>query len=157
MAYQRYTPKRPIKSFQDLEVYQRLLAAGVVIFKRVEGDKKEDKRDKSSGEIGIIEEIGEKLQRVVLNLPHQIALAHSLRFVDMKAAIKLLDEIMHDCNQVVVLLEQYRDLCNEKIEHEFFEEQIGDYLRTRWKIMHLARSWEKFSSFSRDGNPREIS
>ena len=36
MNYQRsYTPMRPIKSFQDLEVYQKLLAISVAVAKRI--------------------------------------------------------------------------------------------------------------------------
>jgi len=30
-----YYPKRPVKSFQDLEVYQKLLAISVVIVKKI--------------------------------------------------------------------------------------------------------------------------
>lgn len=147
MTYQRYTPKRPVKSFQDLEIYQRLLGNAVEIFNRTNRPRAEvDTNVKNGGTHAHYQNlILRKLLKKTLNLPHQIALAHSLRFVDMKAATKLLDEIMHDCNQVVVLLEQFRDICNHEIEHEFFEEQVQSYLRTRWKVMHLARSWEKFA------------
>lgn len=144
MVYQRYTPRRPVKSFQDLEIYQMLLAAGVEIVKRLEedqGSQKEHKNPESEEK----SKIQNKLLGLALELPRSIAQAHSTRFVDMKEALGLLDEIMHGCNQVVVLLEQYRDLCSNEIEHEFFEERTQSYLRTRWKVMHLARSWEKFA------------
>ena len=40
MTYQKsYSPKRPVKSFQDLEVYQKLLALSVAVAKRVKSEK----------------------------------------------------------------------------------------------------------------------
>jgi hypothetical protein len=135
--YQRpYYPRRPVKSFQDLEVYQKLLAVSVTIAKRIT--------------------LGHKLVAIALNLPLLIAAAHSIRFSDQLGAIAKLEEVMLDCNILIVYLEQYRDLENSsnvipdsdresiQIESEFFEEQIKTILTTRMKIMHLQMSWKKF-------------
>src|SRR3989339_641455 len=84
-------PKRPVKSFQDLEVYQKLLAVSVAIAKRV---------------------TSEKMTAMALDLPVKIAAAHSLRFGDQTRAIEALEEVMLNCNILVVYLEQYRDLEN---------------------------------------------
>jgi len=119
-----YYPKKPIKSFQDLEVYQKLLAISVAVAKRVKS---------------------EKAIASALDLPVKIATAHSLRFGDKKQAIQILEEIMLACNILIVYLEQYRDLENKDIEPEFFEEQIKNILSTRQKILHLQRSWQKFA------------
>ena len=147
MNYQRsYSPIRPIKSFQDLEVYQKLLAISVAIVKRIKS---------------------EKVAAVALDLPVKIAIAHSLRFSDQAKAIQMLEEIMLNCNILVVYLEQYRDLENTgnvipgtdpgsiqidsgsgagmTIESEFFAEQIKSILTTRGKILRLQFSWKKFS------------
>jgi len=118
-----YYPKRPVKSFQDLEVYQKLLAVSVVIAKKVKS---------------------EKVTNLALDLPVKVATAHSLRFSDQTKASQVLEEVMLDCNILVVYLEQYRDLENKEIEAEFFEEQIKNLLSARMKIMHLQRSWKKF-------------
>ena len=83
---------RPIKSFQDLEVYQKLLAVSVAIAKRIKS---------------------EKITTMALDLPVRIATAHSLRFSDQTKAIQILEEIMLNCNILVVYLEQYRDLENK--------------------------------------------
>lgn len=124
-----YYPKRPVKSFQDLEVYQKLLAIGVAIVKRTAPDV-----------------LNRELHDCVLSLPVKIAAAHSLRFGNSEQAIRILEEIMVGCNKIVVYLELYRDLYNEnKIELEFFEEQIKNILSTRFKILHLQRSWIKFT------------
>jgi len=80
-----YYPKKPIKSFQDLEVYQKLLAISVAVAKRVKS---------------------EKAIASALDLPVKIATAHSLRFGDKKQAIQILEEIMLACNILIVYLEE---------------------------------------------------
>ena len=123
--YQRpYYPRRPVKSFQDLEVYQKLLAVSVAIAKRIALSQ---------------------LAAIALDLPVKIAAAHSIRFNDQLGAIAKLEEVMLDCNILIVYLEQYRDIENKDIETEFFEEQIKNILATRMKILHLQFSWKKFS------------
>ena len=139
MNYQKsYYPKRPVKSFQDLEVYQKLLAVSVAIAKRI-------KRPAA----GVVPEI----VSMALDLPLKIAAAHSLRFGDQTRAIEALEEVMLNCNILVVYLEQYRDINNTsgvgsdspEVEVEFFEEQIKNLLTVRMKILHLQRSWQKFA------------
>ena len=124
MSYTNNYPKRPVKSFQDLEVYQKLLAVSVAIAKRV---------------------TSEKMTAMALDLPVKVATAHSLRFGDQVRAIETLEKIMLNCNLLVVYLEQYRDIENKEIEPEFFEEQIKNLLSTRTKILHLQMSWKKFA------------
>lgn len=130
MSFARFTPKRPIKSFQDLEIYQKLLGVSVAVAKRIKN---------------------EKTVSLALDLPLKIATAHSYRFSDKPKSIAILEEVMLGTNILIVYLEQYRDIENlpaggqVQIEIEFFEEQINSLLSCRWKTMHLARSWEKFS------------
>ncbi len=159
MTYVRFSPRRPIKSFQDLEDYQKLLAVSVAVAKRIE-----DKKGESSRGLSLI--------NVALELPVKIARAHSVRFSDKTRAIAILEDVMLGINILIVYLEQYRDIDNVPVPelpvveggvtgsttaafnlgtgvaalpHEFFEEQINSLSTCRWKVMHLARSWEKFS------------
>lgn len=137
MNYQKsYYPKRPVKSFQDLEVYQKVLAVCVAVIKRVVEDKPKANE---------AQEITGRLRECVLSLPRFIATAHSLRFGDSQKAIETLEETMLTCNLSVVYLEQYRDIYNKAIEPEFFDLQIKTLLSTRMKIMHLQMSWKKFT------------
>ena len=170
-----FTPKRPIKSFQDLEVYQKLLAVSVAVGRRI------GTIDNRKLKIGVEDResnfyIQPSIVKVALDLPVQIATAHSMRFTNKPKAIALLEEVMLGCNILIVYLEQYRDIenvpvprlmgideekgtkgngsttavCNEigtgAIEPEFFEQQIANLTTCRWKVMHLARSWEKFDN-----------
>lgn len=123
MSFTNFTPRRPVKSFLDLEVYQKLLAVSVATAKRVKN---------------------EKTVTLALDLPAKIATAHSLRFSDFALAVSTLELAMLDCNLLIVQLEQHRDIENKNIEPEFFEEQIKSLLSTRFKIMHLQQSWKKF-------------
>jgi len=129
MSYtKKYYPKRPVKSFQDLEVYQKLLAISVALTKQVKS---------------------EKITSLALDLPVQIATAHSLRFGDHTKSIQALETVMLGCNLLVVYLEQYRDIENANLESEFFEEQIKSLLTTRTKVLRLQRSWVKFMSLKK--------
>ena len=131
MSYVRFTPRRPIKSFTDLEVYQKLLNVAVVVVKKISPGKDETLKN--------------QLCDVLLSLPMKIAEAHSTRFSDKTKGLAVLEEVMLGCNRSVVYLELYRDLAESGIENEFFEEHIKNLQTVRWKVMHLARSWEKFS------------
>lgn len=153
MTYQKaYYPKRPVKSFQDLEVYQKLLAISVALAKRINSPK---------------------ITVMALDLPVKLATAHSQRFGDQTNAIQALELVMLNCNILVVYLEQYRDIENAgdrgaegqgtgdtlstsgnvgsgkvgsgTVEPEFFEEQIKNLLTIRMKILHLQNSWKKFA------------
>ena len=153
-----FSPKRPVKSFLDLEVYQKSLAICVAVVKKVpEYDE---------------------LHSLVIAIPRLIATAHSLRFSDKDQALTVLDDCMLKCNLAVVYLEQYRDLYNTAAEvatevdeagdqsqtgqgksqksgsksalgrsgigTTFFDEQIKNLLALRTKIMRLQMSWKKF-------------
>lgn len=152
-GYQKnyYQPRRPVKSFQDLEVYQKALAVCVAVVRRIplpsvpvlNLQRKFPTRPKVPTET-CPASVVEKLQQTVLELPELIAYAHSTRFSYPEAAVKKLEEAMLKCNLTVVFLEQYRDLGKHEIETEFFEEQIRNLLACRMKTMHLQMSWKKF-------------
>lgn len=125
-----YYPQRPVRSFQDLEVYQKTLAISVLIVKRIPVNH-------TNPMTGLLNDNA-------LRLPLKIATSHSLRFSDQQKAIDILEDAMLSCNVLVVYLEQYRDIYNTEIESAFFEEQIKNLLITRRKIMHLQMSWRKF-------------
>ncbi|MBI5621231.1 hypothetical protein HY949_05675 [Candidatus Gottesmanbacteria bacterium] len=130
-----FYPKRPVKSFLDLEVYQKALAICVAVTKRVNAVAPED-------ETATL--ITTELTHRVLKIPLQIAQAHSWRFADQSKAHQTLEEAMTNCNLAVVYLEQYRDICNTGIETDFFEEQVKGLVGLRQKTLYLQRSWRKF-------------
>lgn len=142
----RYYPKRPVKSFQDLEVYQKTLGLGVEVVKKIKNTPAVERKKLA---VETNEKIAKNLIERVLAIPKLIATAHSLRFGGPQEAVRALEECMLACNLAVVYLEEYRDIVNpvEKkgtIPHDFFEEQIKEYLRVRGRIMRLQKSWLRF-------------
>ena len=154
MTYTRFSPRRPIKSFQDLEVYQKLLAVSVAVAKRItpvviashEVAKQSSNAQEQIDAVATLprNDIQEKLVEIALELPVKIARAHSWRFSNKTRAIEILEDVMLGTNILIVYLEQYRDIENSNIEVEFFDEQIRSLSTTRFKVMHLQMSWKKF-------------
>ncbi len=169
-----FYPKKPLKSFQDLEVYQKTLETSVLLAKKVKeflsvgADIDRDfyskslkgQKDKSSplstsdnigsgvsiiGTGNLIDElILKNMLPCILGIPHLIAEAHSQRFGDHTAGIAALEKAMFNCNKAIVYIEQFRDICDTKIKHEFFEDLIKKYTFVRRKMLNLERSWKKF-------------
>ncbi len=144
-----YQPKKPVKSFQDLEVYQKSLATAVTLNKRIQHPSADIAGDvEKPSQTEIYGKITQNLLSSALAIPVALATAHSRRFGDPAQAIEKLEQAMLLCNLSVVYLEEYRDLVNGDIEHEFFEEQIKACLAVRGKILRLQRSWRKFMAES---------
>ena len=134
----KYYPRRPVKSFQDLEIYQKLLANGVMVVKAVNACQTTP----------LLEElIKNPLIKYVVDLPRLIAKAHSIRFDDFEGAQKTLELAMLNCNLAVVHLELFRDLCPSdcaEFKTDIVVESIKSYLTVRYKILHLQKTWQKF-------------
>lgn len=157
MYYKNYQnlPKKPVKTFQDLEVYQKALEANVFIATEIvrsfDGKSRRDRkkisaRDKAKGEgnIGIETTIITTMVNCSCSIPHLIAEAHSFRFGSEQTCLVLLERVMLNCNKMVVYLEQVRDICETGIEWEKFDETIKKYMYIRRKVLNLQRSWKKF-------------
>jgi len=130
----RFRPRKPVRTFRDLEVYQKSLEGAVAFSKKI---------------LPVIEEKGyqlkEEMTKCSLRIPRLIAEAHSARFDKEESGLKLLDQAMTDSNKMVVYLEQVRDIYSDKVERVLIEELIRKYVRNRRKIFHLYKAWEKFS------------
>ncbi len=145
-----YYPKRPVKSFQDLEIYQKTLGLAAVVVKNLMKETIANEK---------MNDIVNHLTQYLLELPVLIATAHSVRFSSPETAINKLERAMLHCNVAVVYLELYRDIVaplqktkkdtgtNNEIN---YEEQIRILLTCRGKIMRLQMSWKKFMSEKRE-------
>lgn len=176
-----YSPKKPVKSFMDLEIYQKALEASVAVSKislpgvplptlpaivsksrkgqgcaRSTPDNVGSGTAKGKSNIGTGTTEAESLiihnmLPCALGLPHLIAEAHSYRFGTGTDCLVLLEKTMVNCNKMMVYLEQVRDICQTGLEHEFFEELIKKYLYIRRKTLNLQRVWKKYIEHP-DGN-----
>lgn len=148
-------PKRPVKSFQDLEVYQKALEASVFVSntiikpkleKIISGRELLKKRELFGVKFGLnpLGLVFRNMLPCALGIPHLLAEAHSLRFGAGEDCLVLLEKVMLNCNKMVVYLEMARDICETNVTREQFEEQIKKYLYVRRKVLNLQRSWRKF-------------
>ena len=129
----RFRPRRPVRSFRDLEVYQKSLEGAVVVAKNF---------------LPILEKVQyplrEEMVKTSLEIPRFIAEAHSARFESNLQGIVLLEKAMSGCNKMVVYLEQARDIYPEEIERVLCEETIKKYMYNRVKIFNLSKAWRKW-------------
>jgi len=129
----RFRPRKPVRSFRDLEVYQKALEGAVMIMKNI---------------LPILKEVDYPLRdgmiQCSLGIPLLIAEAHSARFDSKPSGLELLNKSMASCNRMIVYLEQIRDIYSDKIERILIEELIKKYFYNRQKIFHLYKAWEKF-------------
>jgi len=125
--------KKPIRSFLDLEVYQRTSQAATEIMTKVMlflGDGNSP--------------IREKLVDCCLKIPESIATAHSHRF-ETGEELKFLEDALEGCNKAVVYLEQVRDIFIKEIEgRALCDDLIKRYILVRRKIFNLYKAWKKF-------------
>jgi len=128
----RFTPKKPVRSFRDLEVYQKALESSVIVVKKLLPVL----RDKDCP-------IKDKMVACALELPKIIAQAHSTRFDAKKTGLEILDDAMKSHNIMIVYLEQVRDIYSEEIDRIVVEELIRRYAWNRRKTFNLYKSWQR--------------
>lgn len=129
--------KKPIRSFRDLEVYQRTGEAATEIITKIVP---------LMGEGGT--SVREKLVECCLKIPESIAIAHSHRF-EKGDELNFLEEALEGCNRAVVYLEQARDIYIKDIEgRAVCEDLIKRYILGRRKIFNLYKAWQKFESYA---------
>lgn len=154
MAYSQpknynFQPKKPVKSFQDLEVYQKSLEASVftakILVPAMQAKGKKKKTARAANEL-----LTQALLPTALGLPHLIAEAHSLRFGSGTACLERLEKAMTACNKLVAYTEQVRDISETGLEWEKFDELTKKYFYVRRKILNLQRSWKKFIDLKKE-------
>ena len=167
-----FTPKKAVKHFTDLDVYQKAQEAAVFTVVILDafycsagrqgqtGTKNsmpEGTDSKMSGNIGsgtVKEYIIKNMSALALTIPHQIAEAHSKRFGSSDECLLILDKVMLGCNKMVVYLDQARDICQTGLELPQFEEQTEKYFFIRRKVLNLQRVWRKYINVAKQEQPR---
>ncbi len=138
----RFTPKKPIRSFRDLEVYQKSLECSVLV---------------SSDVVPRAENLGykhtEKMLDCALSVPLLVAEAHSLRFADFALALGYLEKAMSSCNKQIVYLDHVKGLYGTKVNPDLIEDIAGRYILVRLKMFRLERSWRKFMDGDKPDEP----
>ncbi|PIQ69143.1 MAG: hypothetical protein COV91_00350, partial [Candidatus Taylorbacteria bacterium CG11_big_fil_rev_8_21_14_0_20_46_11] len=100
----KFQPKKPIRSFRDLEVYQKTLECAVIFSTDIKPQLAKQHYDLLEG-----------MTNCALSIPLYIAEAHGMRFSDFKLAVATIEKSMLGCNKMVVYLEQSAGIYGNKI------------------------------------------
>ena len=141
----KYYPKKPVRSFQDLQVYQLTYNLMVKITKV---------QNLYGSELSDV--LVPNLRKTISKIPKLIATAHSIRFGNPELAIETLEQAMLNCNLAIHYLSVVRDMVPKSSElknREKFrtltatevEKYQKQYLQVRGKILRLQMSWKKFA------------
>lgn len=130
-----FTPRKPVRSFRDLDVYQKSMECAVIIAKNMKGKLKTLKYDYL-----------ENMLNCSMSVPLYIGEAHSTRFADFKAGESLLEKAMAGCNKMIVYLEAIKGVYGSKMDAGLIDDIIGRYAESRTKMFHLEKSWRRFRS-----------
>lgn len=128
-----FVVKKPVKSFRDLDVYQKTMECTVIIAK-----------DIKPGLTKLGYDFLENMINCSMSVPLYIGEAHSTRFGDFKGGVSLLEKAMAGCNKMVVYLEQIKGVYGSKVNGELIDDIIGRYMVNRTKMFHLEKSWRRF-------------
>lgn len=138
MAYysrKPFTPRKPVKTFRDLDVYQKPLECAVLVAKEIVPQLVKHKYP-----------FAERTMECSLAVPLLVAEAHSLRFADFALGVGFLEKAMASCNKMVVYLEHAKGQYGSKFDTGLIDDLIGRYIDARTKMFHLEKSWKRFRS-----------
>lgn len=137
MAYytKPFIPRKPVRTFRDLEVYQKMIECAVLISKDVMPRLTRQKYP-----------FAERFADCAMSVPLLIAEAHSLRFADFALGVGYLEKAMSATNKMVVYLEHVKGLYGSKLDQSLIEDIVGRYADCRIKMFRLEKSWRKFRS-----------
>ncbi len=130
--------KEKIKSFRDLDVYQRTYKADIEVMTKIipklPDSEKYDLKD--------------QLYRSCKAIPRLIAEGYAKRH-QKHGFQKYLDDAMAECNETVVSLSQCRDIYPKYINIELCEKLIDTYDVSGRQLYRLEESWSRFKDRNR--------
>jgi len=129
----KFQPKKPIRSFRDLEVYQKTLECSVLF-----------STDIKPKLIKLHYDLLEGMTNCALSIPLYIAEAHGQRFSDFKVAVATLEKAMLGCNKMMVYLEQVKGIYGKQLLADLLDDLAMRYMTVRGKMFRLEKSWQKF-------------
>ena len=133
MPYQTYQPKKTLRSFRDLEVYQKTMECSVLMVKNFSTALTKQKYP-----------FLENMINCSMSIPLYIGESNSLRYKDFPLGIATLEKAMAGCNKMIIYFEQAKGLYGDKINGDLAEDLIRRYEESRNKMFRLEKAWEKY-------------
>jgi len=128
-----FAPKKPVKTFRDLEVYQKTLACAVVVVK--------DIRPKL---VALKYPFVEGVTDCAMNVPLAIGEAHSVRFGDFAKGLSSMERALAGCNKMIIYLEHVKGMYGGKVDGGVLDDAIARYAESRTKAFRLEASWKRW-------------
>ena len=122
-----------IKSFKDLEVYQTTYKIMLIVMKEILPKLPESEKY----------DLRDQLSRACKSIPRLIAEGYAKRH--QKAGFqKYLDDAMAECNEMIVSLEQVKDLYDFEPISISMKELINLYDKSARQLYKLSTAWTNF-------------
>lgn len=143
----RFIKKKPVRGFRDLEIYQKTQESAAQVVRMLPGVLKDKNYPMEN-----------KVVEMALDIPAQIARAHSQRYEDRPGALRRMEEILQRCDWMIVHLEQVRDIFVEDDgEKAALTEIIRRYGTVRVKIRNLHKAWKRWGEENPSGFSKNYS
>lgn len=136
----KFTPRKPVKSFRDLDIYKRTLECSVIVVKNI--------RPKL---VTLKYPFTEGITDCTMSIPLFIGEAHSIRFGNFTLGMSLIEKAMSGCNKMVIYLEHIKGMYGSKVDLGLIDDVISRYAESRTKTFHLELSWKKWNGVNREG------
>ncbi len=134
-----FTPRKPVKTFRDLDIYQQTLQCSVIVVKNIRPKLVTLKYPFTEGVVDC-----------AMNVPLSIGEAHSIRFGDFPLGLRLIEKAMSGCNKMIIYLEHIKGMYGAKVDADVIDEIIARYAESRTKTFHLEQSWKKWNTAPRE-------
>jgi hypothetical protein len=141
----QFTPRKPVKTFRDLDIYQQTMNCAVIVVKSIRPALVKLKYPFLEGIIDC-----------TMTVPLSIGEAHSIRFGDFAKGLALLEKAMSGCNKMIIYLEHIKGMYGDKVDTGILDEIIARYAEARTKSFHLELSWKKWGTAPRAVTPAKI-
>ncbi|MDP2665287.1 MAG: hypothetical protein Q8P23_01375 [bacterium] len=137
--YKNFTPRKPVKTFRDLDIYQQAMNCAVIVVKNI--------RPKL---VTLKYPFVEGITDCAMSVPLFIGEAHSIRFGNFPLGLQLIEKAMSGCNKMIIYLEHSKGMYGSKMDAEVLDELIARYAEARTKTFHLEQSWKKWNTAPRE-------
>lgn len=140
MEYHNYRVKSPIKSFRDLEVYQKTIQLSNEITNLPFLNKEKFKKDK------------EEIKSIAETIPRLIAEAYGDKFDSREIAHKKLTSAVTLITNTVTKIDLLREVFKEEqATKEILDNLLSRYQTQKLKVLNLRKAWQRvFTNYNQD-------
>lgn len=134
-----YRVKSPVKSFRDLEVYQKTIQLYAEIISLEFLNKKSAEKDK------------EQIKEIAESIPKLIAESYGDKFDSKPLANQKLTEAITLTTNIITKIDILREQHKESQENkEILDKLLTNYQRQKLKILNLRKAWQRIADWEKD-------